>query len=49
MTPEQNAVLRELQAEGYALCVFTPEELEGVKPKSSRMPCANAASTPSAT
>lgn len=28
MTPEQLAVLRELHNAGYAICVFTPEELD---------------------
>ena len=30
MTDEQLKVLKELHSQGYAVCVFTPEELDGV-------------------
>ena len=33
MTPEQIEVLRQLRHEGYAVIVWTPEELCGVRPK----------------
>ena len=32
MTKDQIAVLQDLAAEGYAVVVFTPEELQGVSP-----------------
>lgn len=32
MTKDQIAVLQDLAAEGYAVVVFTPDELQGVKP-----------------
>lgn len=32
MTEAQLAILQELAAEGYAVAVFTPEELDGVDP-----------------
>ena len=34
MTPEQIQVLRDLRAAGYAIVVFTPEELRGARPSS---------------
>jgi len=34
MTPEQNQVLRDLRAAGYAIVVLTPEELRGARPSS---------------
>ena len=33
MTQSQTQALRELRHEGYAVCVFSPEELEGANPK----------------
>ena len=33
MTEEQRKALDELRDAGHAVCVFTPEELKGVKPK----------------
>jgi len=31
MTEEQRKIINELRGEGYAITVFTPEELEGVE------------------
>lgn len=32
MTPEQIAVIRQLRAAGYAVCIFTPDEMQDSKP-----------------
>ena len=33
MTADQLKVLRELRSEGYAVCVFTPEEMPDSRPR----------------
>lgn len=33
MTPSQLEALRELHEAGYAVCIFTPDELDGASPR----------------
>ena len=33
MTPAEAAVMRGLNARGFAYCIFTPKELDGVDPE----------------
>lgn len=37
MTPEQFAVIDALRAKGWAIVLFSPEELEGVRPDQLEM------------
>ena len=40
MIPDQIKVLQQLSDEGYAVCIWTPEELQGVPPHKVEDNCA---------